>query len=77
MKITLPDEMQTRVFNTKEDWKTYMLQFLPFSGHYNPQPYDEAPVSFPCIMIYNDRNIIYNSNKNDEFMNFFAYEWES
>lgn len=67
----LADGLDCIEFKTKDEWDSYIIQFRPYRGYYNPQPVDMYPSSFPCLMIYCGYRIIGNPNGNDEFMNFF------
>lgn len=73
MKIKLPDNMQTKIFNDSKEWLSFMKKI-----HYDcPEPLDQDPVSFPCMMVYDDSWHIDDDNGScQKFLSFFVYEWE-
>lgn len=76
MKITIDldrTDIQFQRFETKADWESFIHQYRPSRGFYNPQPQYMRPERFPCAMISTSA-IIGRPDGNDEYWNEFLYE---
>jgi hypothetical protein len=62
-------------FENKADWESFIYQYRPHRGFYNPQPQDMRPMKFPCAMI-STSTIIGRPDGNDEYWNHFLYDGE-
>lgn len=75
MRINL-DCVNHEIFQNKKEWDDYLAPMIKTPKKvYSPQPCDVYPDQFPCLMIYTD-SVIYRSDGNDEFPNFFIYDFE-
>lgn len=81
MKIFLDDsDISKMEFKTEVEWKEFIRHPTSSAStgkcHYDPQPRDLLPLRFPCLMLY-DNSIIYNRDRNDEYLNFFIYHYSN
>jgi len=76
MKLTLNLDypLEAIEFKTHEDWLEFKKSWTPITdggtwkhGTYVPEPL-RRPYSFPCLMLYDDSNIISNPNGRDWYL---------